>query len=47
MAEMQMLFPIEPKEFWQKLKATIAEVLEEQNEKETIIRSKDNKLETP
>jgi excisionase family DNA binding protein len=47
MAEIQMLFPIEPKEFWQKLKATIAEVLEEQNEKETIIRSKHNSLGTP
>src|SRR5690242_8693282 len=47
MVEMHMLFPIEPKEFWQKLKATIAEVLEDQNEKETILRSKDNSLGTP
>ena len=31
MADMQMLFPMEPKEFWRQLRTMIEEVVEEKN----------------
>lgn len=47
MGEVQMLFPMEPKEFWQKLKAIVEQVVIEHSNTVPLINALDKKAQRP
>jgi excisionase family DNA binding protein len=47
MAEVQMLFPMEPKEFWQKLKLIVEQVVIEHKDNTSLSQTKDRPLLKP
>jgi len=47
MADVQMLFPMEPKEFWQKLKAIVEQVVIEHNNTVPLLNALDKNGQRP
>ena len=47
MAEVQMLFPMDPKEFWQKLKAIVEQVIIEHSNQVPLLQALDKNAQKP
>jgi excisionase family DNA binding protein len=47
MGDVQMLFPMEPKEFWQKLKAIVEQVIIEHNSQVPLLQILDKNAQKP
>ena len=47
MGDVQILFPMEPKEFWQKLKAIVEQVMIEHSNQAPLMQALDKKAQQP